>query len=400
MDKQGVRTSYRACVLGLVLVFSGAAVPVAAAPMPSPSPSASKVQLPVVPARLGTASDQCTKASATVMKSVPWAQRWLGLSGISRFTDGAGTVVGVVDTGVSAKAPGLSGRVAGPATDDCVGHGTFLAGTVAAAPQKGSGYTGVAPGARIRAVRGTDSTGVPSASSVAKGIREAVDGDAQVIVVAAALEKGSGALTAAVAYARKQDVVVIAPAVPDASATASDSSASPPTSFWPAADDGVVSVLDIDIDGQRPDGERVPDRADLAAPGQGVTGIGPVGKGHYLGNGPSVAAAIVAGAAALVRAYRPELSAEEVVQRLRSTSYPADVPEIDVYGALTGVASTDRPTSGTDTDHAFTPLAVVHEGPAMVRSLVLMGGCVLFGLAVWSGTVLVRRSRSNAKPGL
>ncbi|MFD0746532.1 hypothetical protein ACFQ1L_35305 [Phytohabitans flavus] len=62
---------------------------------------------------------------------------------------------------------------------------------------------------------------------------------------------------------------------------------------------------------------------DLLAPVTGAVGPSPSGPGHYAVGGPAVAASYVAGTAALLRAYRPELSQEEVRRRLIATAEPA-----------------------------------------------------------------------------
>jgi len=304
-------------------------------------PTADQVKLPVVPSALA-AGAACTKASTAVAKAVPWEQRALGLEGTwatsAGRTGGSGVTVAVVDTGVAAGAPALKGRVTavGPAGSDCVGHGTFVAGLIAAAQDKGVRFAGVADQARVLAVRGTDERGAVTAGSVAAGIRAAAKAGADVIVVAPALNTGSADLTAAVAHATSKDALVVAAAAPDPVGVGT---ASPPAprDYWPASDPHVLSVLDVDAKGARPDSAPMPLRADLTAPGDGVVGIGPSGKGHYIGSGASLAAAYVAGTAALVRAAHPGLSAEETAARLTGTAYPADVPRLDPYAAVTSV---------------------------------------------------------------
>ncbi|MGW0925175.1 S8 family serine peptidase [Streptomyces sp. NPDC002755] len=328
------------------------------------------------------------------MEAVPWAQIRLEASTLAQFADGSGVRVGLVGTGVSAKAPGLANRVTGSATTDCVGYGTFLAGLIAAAPQPNAGFSGVAPGSNIYAVRGTDALGAPSAGLVARGIREAVDSGAKVVEVAAALPESSGALDAAVTYAHKRDVVVVAPAEPDETPAVPAGGSTPAASYWPAALQGVVSVSDIDIDGKSTNDTAEPVQADLAAPGEAVTGIGPTGEGHYLGNGAAVASAFVAGAAALVRAYHPDLTASQVVGRLLDTSYPADVPEIDVHGALTGIVPARAPDV-VRADRTVRLIPAADDGPAVMRAVVLTGCCALLGLGMWGGALLLRRSRAN-----
>ncbi|MBK3638812.1 S8 family serine peptidase, partial [Streptomyces sp. MBT97] len=235
----------------------------------------------------------------------------------------------------------MSGRVTavGAAGQDCVGHGTFVAGLVAAATADGVRFAGVARRAGILAVRGTDERGAATAQSVASGIAEATAAGADVITVSSALAQGSPALTKSVEAALAKDVLVVAAAVPDPATGSSARDEDPvPRAYWPAAQSGVLSVLDVDARGQRPDDALLPRAADLAAPGDGVVGIGPRGSGHFIGSGASFAAAYAAGAAALVRSSHPDLTAAQTAARLTASAYPDDVPRLDPFAAVTGVA--------------------------------------------------------------
>ncbi|HEY5834693.1 S8 family serine peptidase [Streptomyces sp.] len=404
---RGHTTSRRAArpvpfvVMVLLAALGAPAAHAAPNPTPSASPSQDGIRLPVMPAQLGLGfgAPRCTKGSGTAMNAVPWAQQSLGLARTRQFTRGSGVTVGVVDTGVSPKAARLSGRVSarGDAAHDCVGHGTFIAGIIAAAPTAGAGFSGVAPGARILAARGTDVTGVPDAALVAKGIRAVVDGGAKIVEVSVALQADSPALKSAVAYAARRDVLVVAAAVPDGSLLTATGDTPAAMPFWPAAAPGVLSVLDYDINGARQQTAIVPVRADLAAPGQGVTGIGPSGDGYFLGNGAAVAAAFVAGTAALVRAYHPELTAPQVAQRLLSTAYPAAVPRLDPGGAIAAVLprTTSSAAPGPAAIHLTPP---VPDDGAARRAYTLAGGCVLLTLTLWGAVALSRRGRTRREP--
>ncbi|MFG2947071.1 S8 family serine peptidase [Streptomyces adustus] len=378
--------------LASALTLTLAAVPLAG----------SEVSLPVLPSVLAPGA-ACSGASGSVASAMPWEQQALGLARIRRTAGGspggAGVTVAVVDTGVSAQAPALSGRVTavGAAGGDCVGHGTFVAGLIAAAPVPGVRFAGVADRAGILAVRGTDARGTATPGSVAAGIRAAAQAGARIVVVSPALAQGSAALSSAVSYATRQDCLVIAAAAPDATGSRT-ASPPPPRDYWPAADPAVLSVLDVDAKGSRPAGAPVPLHADLTAPGDGVVGVGPSGKGHYIGSGASLAAAYVAGTAALVRAAHPGLSAEQTAARLTGTAYPADVPRLDPYAAVTSVRAAGRPAppdpgAGRPVRLATDPAAAV----AGRRALALAAGGVAVALGVaWTAAVsrLRRRARS------
>ncbi|WEP00899.1 S8 family serine peptidase (plasmid) [Streptomyces sp. FXJ1.172] len=390
-------------VLGAALVLVPPTVAVAdSAPVgTAPAASSNQIRLPLMPSSLTSASTACTKPSKVHVDAEPWAQQSLGLGRVGRYTTGSGITVGVVDTGVAPGAERLAGRVeaTGGAAEDCVGHGTFVAGLIAASPSPGGGLSGVAPGARIVAERGTGQVGTAGAAAVAQGIRAAVQDGATVVDVSAALPARTQELTAALAFAADHDALVVAPAVPDGTVQGNGAGGSAAAAdYWPAAADGVLSVLDVDINGARAQDAYVPLHADLAAPGSGITGIGPAGSGLYVGNGPSLAAAFVAGAAALVRAHLPELTAPQVAARLKGTAAPAAVPLLDPYNALSAVLPTTRPAPGGSSTAVH--LAAPAEESGSARRAVLLGaGCALLALLVGAGAALARVHRSRRAVG-
>lgn len=375
----------------LALAAAAAVTAVGAAP----AAAAGSVELPAVQSLLG-ADQPCVAAATTQAGGEPWALRALGASRILTQSRGAGTTVAVVDTGVSGNASGLSGRVTalGDAGEDCVGHGTFAAGLIAAAAGEGGGPAGLAPGARILAVRGTDERGATTADRLADGIREAADAGAGVIYVARALAGGKSVLTDAVEYAGEKDALVVAPLAPDALPRdrSTGGTVRPEPWYWPAAAPGVLAVTDYGPDGTRPDDAPVISGADLAAPGDAVIGIGPRGTGHFIGSGASLAAAHAAGAAALVRARYPELSAVEVSRRLVEAAYPASPPRLDPYAALTvvlpdGPGATPRPAA------AVVPPTASPQ--PRNRALVVAGAGAGLVLLVAAAAVVIPRGRGR-----
>ncbi len=230
-------------------------------------------------------------------------------------------LVAVVDTGVDAHTPQLAGRVlagvdltgqpGGAADADCHGHGTFVAGIIAAAPAPGGGFAGIAPAATILPVRVT-STSQVAPGLLAEGIRVAVDHGAKVVNVSASARAPDPALAAAVAHAEQRDAVVVAAAGND------DRRGDGPT--YPAAYPTVLAVGAVDSTGQRADFSETGPYLALAAPGVNVISVGPGGPGQWEGSGTSYAAPFVAGVAALVRADHPELTAAQVRARLTATA--------------------------------------------------------------------------------
>ncbi|MFE4451347.1 S8 family serine peptidase [Streptomyces sp. NPDC056796] len=293
----------------------------------------------------------CVTPARRSLAGAPWAQAYLGYTRAWERTRGEGVTIAVLDTGVDSDAPALKGRVVvGPdlaggagreSGADCAGRGTFVAGLAGAAPLKGTGFAGVAPGARILSVRVTGDDGTASADRVAAGVRAALARKARVIAVPLALPRGSRALTAAVRAAVDQGSVIVAPAY--APAAAGDPETAAPAAY-PAALPEVVAVAALAPGG-------VPDRTlppltapDVAAPGTALVGVGP-GRGQLTGSGADLATGFVAGAAALVVTARPQVTGPELADRLTATAYrmPAAGPGLVGAGSVDPVAAVTAP---------------------------------------------------------
>jgi subtilisin family serine protease len=129
------------------------------------------------------------RAAGDPMRDVQWALDAIHLQAAKRFVTGAGALVAVVDSGVDAGHPDLAGRViAGPdlidgdgVPNDPTGHGTHIAGIIAASAGNGIGGAGVAPAARILAVRVLDGQNNGTPANIAAGIDAAVDAGARVV---------------------------------------------------------------------------------------------------------------------------------------------------------------------------------------------------------------------------
>jgi membrane-anchored mycosin MYCP len=285
-----------------------------------------------LPAGHAVAGD-CAAPATGRAAGVPPAQRLLAPDRAWPLTRGAGVRVAVLATGVSAAAPALSGavlpgidvRTGGRADTDCAGLGTATAGLVAARPQPGTGFAGIAPAARILPVRVTDDPTRVAAADLAAGIHAAVDAGASVLAIPLGVPDDTAALRRAVDYAVAHHVLPVAAA--DAGR-------------YPAALPGVLSVAPL------PTGTADAVPAALHVPPGDVTTLAPTGAGQVGLPPAGLAAGYAAGAAALVRAYRPALGATAIRQRLLATAdHPGGrVPDpvlgfglLDPVGAVTTV---------------------------------------------------------------
>ncbi|MEH1056003.1 type VII secretion-associated serine protease mycosin [Micromonospora sp. CPCC 206171] len=293
------------------------------------------------PARAAAPACSAPLAPARSVTGVPWAQRRYAPERLIPLATGAGVIVAVIDSGVDRRHPQLRGRVldgadfldpGGDGTRDCAGHGTGVASIIAAASVDGIAFHGLAPRARILPVRvseqqvveGRESGRTVGAADFARAIRWAVDHDADVLNLSVVLYADDPAVREAVSYAVRRDVVVVA-----AAGNLHDSGDPRP---YPASYDGVLGVGAISPDGTRAAFSQAGPYVDLVAPGSDVLMAAPE-QGHHRAEGTSYATPFVAATAALVRQYRPELSATEVTRRIVGTTDPAPGDGRGGYGA-------------------------------------------------------------------
>jgi subtilisin family serine protease len=266
-------------------------------------------------------------------------QQW-GLAALRAGEVGVATgqVVAVVDTGVDGSHPDLTGVVlpgadivsgSGDARTDPNGHGTHVAGVVAAVADNGVGGAGLATGASILPVRvmGADGTGWDS--DAAKGVVWAADHGATVVNLSFGGSDPSPVMDSAVKYALGHGVSVVV-----AAGNAGDSTN--PVE-WPAADPGVIAVGALDASGVRPAWSSTGPHLAVTAPGVDILSTVPTAisaSGYATWSGTSMAAPFVSAAVALLRHAQPSLTVAGLRQRLMDTADDLGAPGFDPeYGA-------------------------------------------------------------------
>ncbi|MFI6078696.1 S8 family serine peptidase [Actinoplanes sp. NPDC051343] len=311
------------------------------------------------------------------------------------LTRGAGVQVGVVDSGVSPRGGGLPGAVlAGRAIadgthgdSDCLGRGTALAALVAARPVSGSLFVGVAPASVIYPVRIVDERGDTTPTALAAGIQAAARAGCKVILVAVGVPTPDPLVRAAVKYAVGHDAVVVAAL---AGKSAGDDSSQQAPSWYPASDPDVLAVGGVDQAGALVQPVSARSGLDLLAPGDKAFSVGPSGTGNYVVGGAAVAAAYVAGAAALVRAYHPSLDQAHVRQRLLNT---ADNANLDLYAA---VSAPDMPDGDTVPPRPQSALVMAHAAGVprseSIASIIALAAALVVAVA-WLGRRIVAEGR-------
>ena len=272
-------------------------------------------------------------AFAGTVRGDQWYLDPLNIPQAQQISSGKGVTVAVIDTGVDNTHPDLKGQtITGHCftsardlepTDDPDGHGTEMAGIIAARGGGSNHALGIAPHAKIMPLCISADHVAASAlyKSLAQAIRYAADHNAQVVNIsvgttAAATDDLTAALTSAVRYAADHDVVLVSSA----------GNASRDTRVGaPANIPGVLAVTGTNRTGTWWSGSAQGKEAALAAPATDITVPTSLnahqGKEAYaVGNGTSASSAIVAGVAALVRAKYPDLDAANVINRLIRTA--------------------------------------------------------------------------------
>jgi hypothetical protein len=288
-----------------------------AGPTPSDQPTPAAAQPPAV-----AVAGQCASTS----KQADGSQSQWGMLRIAPdqawpHSRGASVLVAVADSGVDASLPAFSGRTTvgadivsgtGRGNTDCLGSGTAMASIIAARADAGGSVTGVAPDATILPVRLV--TENPDARPVdqAAAIEFAIAAGARVIALGGYVTPTDPAVASAIASATGHDVVVVLGAPLGPAAIGSPST--------PAGSDAaVLRVGAVGIDGTLA-ANYAPGSTDVVAPGVGVAALGISGAGQREVTGTQYAVSFVAGEVALVRARFPELTAGQVVHRVKATA--------------------------------------------------------------------------------
>lgn len=270
-------------------------------------------------------------------RSQQWSLDDLRIDEAWEVDRGRDAIVAVIDTGVDLDHPDLRDRILRDTegevlgldlvADDPIdqhGHGTLVAGIVAATADNGEGIGGVAPRARIMPIRVLDEDGAGRASDVETAIRWAVDHGADVINLSLeslrdddGRSQGPGVSDSAIDYAWEHDVVVVI-ASGNSGAGASDYPDDTPALVVGASDRDGEPATFSDHGGA----------GGVLAPGVGIIstwcrardGGGCDGGTHTYGiaEGTSFAAPHVAGVAALLSSAGHD--AEEIVTRIRATA--------------------------------------------------------------------------------
>lgn len=250
---------------------------------------------------------------------IPWGVRRVRAPEAWAHTTGLHVRVGVVDTGVDFSHPDLKyslargvnllNRNAWPYDDN--GHGTHIAGTIAAAGGP-DGITGVAPKSIIFPIKAFDNNGAAYVSDIIQGIDWCVQNNMQIINMSFGMKKKSAAMEDVVVRATQAGVVIVASAGNDQKRKSID---------YPARLPETISVGATNREHRIASFSNLGSLIDIYAPGEQIRSSWLGGK-HRRMNGTSMATSHVSGAIALLLARRPGLKPAEIKALLRRTCRP------------------------------------------------------------------------------
>ncbi|HEY6424840.1 MAG TPA: type VII secretion-associated serine protease mycosin [Pseudonocardiaceae bacterium] len=366
------------------------------------------------------------------LEAEPAAQRRLRIRQAQQFANGRNQRVAVIDSGVQPH-PRLAGRLidGGDYIEnrsglfDCDGHGTAVAGLIAAAPDPATRFVGVAPAAEILAIRQASTFySVPMIKdgqefrsptagdtvSMADAVMRAVQLGATVINISEAAcfpaepnQVNAPDLQAAVHHAVEHNVVVVVAAANTSTSCKQNGPGAVTTISSPGwFDDDVLTVAATDEGGEPASFSIRGPWVDVAAPGTGAVSLAATrpdlttelvdahGERRTL-DGTSFAAPYVAGLAALVRDRFRNLTARQVMRRIEQTAQHTAGPGgrndelgygmVDPVSALTAVLPEEQGTAAAPVRpnklSGFQPTPPVDSRP---RTIALAGSATAVAL--------------------
>lgn len=249
---------------------------------------------------------------------------------------GQGVRVALIDSGIYREHEDLQGitietgyNVIDQSTDttDNVGHGTIVAGIIAADSRNSLGIDGISDRVTLVPIKCFDSS-LTNVKHVITGIYLAVDTyHCDVINLSLGVTTDQQALREAVDYAASKGVIVV-------SAVGNSGETDPSRVYYPAAYDSVIGVGSYGQDGAVSVFSHTNQSVFVTAPGEALISLGNTGADTYREvSGTSYAAAHVTALAAIAKCAAPDMTVEEFKELLRITSRDAGAPGYDTgYG--------------------------------------------------------------------
>lgn len=285
-----------------------------------------------------------------------WALTKIGWGQVFNTPPKGTAVVAVLDTGIDASHPDLAGKIipgvsildsAADGRTDANGHGTSLAGIVAANTDNHAGIAGVGyAGVSVMPVTVLGSDGTGQDGDIIGGVIWAADHGANVILMGFSNAGFSQNLQDAIDYAWAKNIVVVA-------ATGNSGQGTP---TYPAGHRGVIGVSATDQNDVLAPFSNYGLDVFLAAPGVDIITTARVNTDSNLNyqtiNGTSASSAFVAGVAGFMKAMNPTLTNGAILGRLARGADPAANPKDPSFTGKYGYGRVNMAKALADTGTA------------------------------------------------
>lgn len=234
--------------------------------------------------------------SASAGQILPWSISLFNVADFWSKTNGVGVTVAVIDTGCDLNHDDIKDNLTNgyniiqPNQDpiDTNGHGTHVAGTIAAINNH-KGVVGVAPSVKIMPIKALDDSGMGSNNNVGSAIVWAVDHGADIITMSLGSQYPSLSIERALLYAQDHGVIVFC--------AAGNSGIKHEINF-PAKYEETISIGAIDRNLDICQFSCTGDALDFLAPGQDIISAAP-GNSYTMMSGTSMSTPFAVGCAAL-----------------------------------------------------------------------------------------------------
>ncbi|MDP5274666.1 S8 family peptidase [Chengkuizengella axinellae] len=251
--------------------------------------------------------------------SIPWGVKEIKAPQVWKFTKGDGIKVSVIDTGVDFNHPDLKEQLQRgfnfiyphmPPWDDN-GHGTHIAGTIAASNEE-NGIVGAAPKALLHPIKAFDHRGTAYSSDIIQAIEWSIRNQMDIINMSFGMSNRSQSLLDAIKQANDLGIITVASSGNDGKKETIDY----PARFTPTISVGASSskkrLASFSNRGKN---------IDIYAPGEKIFSTWPNRKYVEL-NGTSMATSHVSGIIALMLSINRDLSPVKIKTILKKTGTP------------------------------------------------------------------------------
>lgn len=239
--------------------------------------------------------NETEKINHNRVQEVPWGVKKINAASIWTSREKQKVKVAILDSGIDKEHKDLKGKIKGEfnpinmtlTSDDDVGHGTAIAGIIAA-KDNSFGLVGIAPDTEIYSVKVLNSKGKGSLDNLVKAIEWCIDNNIQVINLSFGLSKDKPLLRGAIDKAVNSGIIIVAAAGNNYGGDVD----------YPAAYEKVLSINAVDRNNKianfSPKG-----KIDFSAPGVDIP-ILSLNNGYKTESGTSLAAAHVTGVISLI----------------------------------------------------------------------------------------------------